>query len=383
MDVGLQRRAPLAVLLIGVCVSGACGPADPDPPYVSEVLAYTGAGRYQVRAEPLATLHDFHGMSGEAGQFHGGGFIRLTSSSDIDTEEEFRSAFRVRGAHRLALDYQIVKGVVRANDYDTFAMLSLYRALERTRAFYRGVGVGDEAMPTLAVYFRPRIEVLVFPLLASNNAAYSSPLDGFLFFNDFFAGSAVPVALNLGVIAHEYGHAVWQHVLWKGRLPAWALDSWPDRAVNELRALDEGLADLFGATITDDPRFVGRSAAKLTAERDVSVTRMVVASDLAAAAGGSLLYDPYRLGSVVASALWTVGQRTGRQALAGYVVDAERRASGRIDRDFRIGWFLDQIAVAAAATDAEHRAAVCEILVTQLSALGPYPCCVEAAEGCR
>lgn len=372
----LVRRLSLVVL--ATAAPGACGePAPPEPPFVSEVLVHAGGGSYEVRAEPLETLTDFRQLAGEAARFRGGGFIRVPTSATLDGEAQIREAFRVQGAHDLALDYQVAGGVVRANDYDTFAMLSLYRALENTRGFFRAVGVGDEALRTLPVFFRPRLEVFLFPLLASNNAAYSPPVDGFLFFNDFFAGNAVPLALNLGVVAHEYGHAVWQHLVWKDHLPAWSTDGsgWPTRAVNELRALDEGLADVFGATITDDPQFLGRSVAGQAERRDLTAFRVATAGDLTAAGEGALLFDPYHLGSIVASALWSAGAVTGRQALAGYVVEAERRLAARIGRDFRIGQFLDLLAAAAGPAGAEHRRALCVAFSRQLAALGPFSCC--------
>lgn len=367
------RAATLASPVVALAI--ACGaPPEVAPPYTAEVLDYVGGGQYAVRAQPLPTLTDFRRLHGGAVQLHGGGAVRITGGETVRTEADLRRVFRVRAAEPLRLDYRVEGGVVRAHDYDTFAALSLYRAFERVTAFYRELGAPPAALAPYPAYFRGRIEVLVFPLLASSNAAYLLPAEAFLFLNDFLDGADVPLALNLGVVAHEFGHAMFQRLVWGERLPPWILEDWPDRALNQLRALDEGLADVFGAVLTDDARFVGRSVPRLLAERDLDAATPLRAEALAETALDSTGYDPYPLGSLVASALWAAGARLGKRALAAYVLAAEAGLAGRIDRDFTLALFVGELVRVASP---EHRAILCPILSERLPGLGPLPGCAE------
>ena len=370
---GIVIRAATLAALATLPVSCGDSPALTLPVTV-EVLDYTPAHTYELRDETLATLTTVEPFAGAAGRIWGGGAI--SASGDVgNTEADVRRNLAVRGAHGLHLAYTIDAGVARALDYDTFAIFTIYRELERVRTFYATLGVPDAALAPLPAYYRGRIEVFFLPLLASDNAAYVPAIDGFLLFNDFLSGNDVPLALNLGVVGHEYGHAVFEHLAWRNQLPPGDYLPWPGATVNHLRALDEGLADLFGATLVDDAAFVGRSVASLGDERDLSVVRVATTGLLAAATGDDpSTFDPYKLGAVIASALWSAGGVIGRNEVAGYVVLAEQAEAGRIGETFRIVEFLDAVAAAARANPA-HQQALCAAFATALAVAGTPPCC--------
>jgi hypothetical protein len=359
---------------------GGCGGSPPvSPPFTAELLSYVGGGRYQLADEPLATLRSLDPFTGGAGEIRGGGAISLTGDLGR-TDEEIRRALTPDDVHGLDLRYDLDGGVMRSIDYDTFAVFTIYRELERTREFYAGLGVPESALGPMPAYFRGRIEVFFLPLLASNNAAYVPAIDSFMLFNDLFAGNEVPLALNLGVIAHEYGHAVFQHLVWGSRLPPALIENWPFAAVNQLRSLDEGIADLMGATFTDDATFVGRSLAEAADDRDLGAPGRASASQVAAAASEEPdSYDPYPLGTAIARSFWAAGATIGRTEVAGYLVRAEQAMAGQVNSSFLIVQFLEVIARLANSATPAHRLAFCSAFASRLSPLGTATCCANEA----
>jgi hypothetical protein len=351
----------------------ACGAEAPGPPYRVELLEHTAPGAYHVVETALPTMTNLDGLDGAPVKLFGGGGIGALSLSAPKDEEAFRRAFKVKDAREPSPRYTVVDGAAHAVDYDTFAMFSIYRAFERAVGFYRSMGVPEEALARMPAYYRASINLVIFKVLSSDNAAYVPSVDGFLMLPDSLEGNMVPLALNLGVVGHEYGHSVFNHLVWNRRIPPYAfIADWSATAPNHIGALEEGLADVFGATLTADPNFIGRSLASLTAARDLSLPRTADAALVAKLRTGDG-FDPHELGAVIASALWAAGGTTGREVMARAIVDAERALSGKVTPSFTIATFFD--ALVGALAESGDRAALCAALKERLALAGPFPRC--------
>lgn len=338
----MRRRAvPLLLFFLPACTPA---PVPPPKPYTAELLSYQG-GKYLLADEKLETLDELSGMKGAVASFQGGGTVSFATGLGSD-EGAWRRAYTPTDGSPVRLAYENDNGVVRALDYSSFAMLGIYRELERIRDFYRGLGVADPALKPIPVWYHASISLFSVPFV-QNNAAYSPEADGLLLFSEYLDGDEVPLDLNLGVMAHEYGHAVFNHLAWGGHVPRSLLDGWPSRGTNMLRALEEGLADLLGATITDDPRFLSRSSASAGAARDLSVKQVADLPMWSAASASSDSYDPYPLGTVLAAALWRVGDDAGRTAVAKTVVKAELGLAGKMDSKMELTAGLQALIEAA------------------------------------
>ena len=130
----------------------------------------------------------------------------------------------------------------------------------------------------------------------------------------------IPFSMNAGVMAHEYAHRVWYYEAWGGTTLCHAanLDGSTDlnalqNMLNLINALDEGVADFFGALVFGSPNFLAPSVfAELAAPRDLSQARQIEATWLSGQAPVvESLYNPYAIGSVLASMLWSFGGDRG------------------------------------------------------------------------
>jgi hypothetical protein len=148
----------------------------------------------------------------------------------------------------------------------------------------------------------------------------------------FHNAQAVPMAINYGVIAHEFSHRVFNKRVYRGQSIPTPLVNWqafltaePQR--NLLKALDEGLADwnAFGATCLSpfgcDARFLAPSVSAEQADRrDMSMNKCLTA-ELRNSLNSLGLSEfmrlglEYELGTVIASALYHASVPTQKTAV--------------------------------------------------------------------
>jgi hypothetical protein len=172
------------------------------------------------------------------------------------------------------------------------------------------------------------------------------------------------------VIVHEYSHAVFNRLLHQDRrVPGYLLEDWADTAVNELRSLDEGVADTFAALAVGDPNFLAASipdAEQYDIDRDLSVERFYDDALRSEVTGSDLTsYDPYRLGSVVASAVWALRPTVTDLDLALALVET-LSAVAPPTADFSIAAFADRLVLGLPAAS---RTTACQLFHARFSAV--------------
>ena len=220
-------------------------------------------------------------------------------------------------------------GTVVPADRDSFQALTLYRHLDEVASLLRAHG--HVPLHRLTVFYLPRYDNLVLGdgrLLFTDNAAYLSMARGFLVVPSFVL-SELPMLLNEGVIAHEYGHAVVHQELFGDALEepnAWSTEEGWIVARRHLQAMHEGVADLIGFVATGDPDYI---AATADADRDLSVPRSLTAEeaeqiDTVPSGGGELLgtdpFDPHAQGSTLARTVYELWPK----GADGRISEAER-----------------------------------------------------------
>lgn len=210
-------------------------------------------------------------------------------------------------------------GVVVPADRDSFQALSLYRNLDRVATLLRAHG--HVPSRRLVVFYLPRYDNVLFGdgrLLLTDNAAYMSLARAFLILPSFML-SDLPMLLNEGVVAHEYGHAVIHQELFGDATEephAGSKDEGWRIAARHLQAMHEGVADIIGFVATGDANFILPTA---DVDRDMAIPRDLTdelarelttlpttESGLAQSDG----YDPHEQGSILARAvyeLWPKG----------------------------------------------------------------------------
>ena len=296
----------------------------------SEFLIYDvdpALGEYRMMRARIDTLEDPHRGIGTVAEVRGGGSM-VIKNADPQTEAEWQEAFVLDGDAAPDIQWALRdNGVAMPLDFDSAMMLTLYHHLERASEYFDGIGVPLTAVRRLPVYYATNLEVTIFFLpvpLLSDNAAYVMNVDAFLIPPRNILDD-VPLFANRGVMIHEYSHAVFNRLVHGDtRAPAYLLEDWPPAVMNEMRSLDEGAADFFAASAVDNSDFLSASIPEefdidrdLAAERhyDDEVRWSVTNDDI-------LSYDPYQLGSVIASTLWALRADVDHATLAKAVVAA-------------------------------------------------------------
>ncbi len=169
---------------------------------------------------------------------------------------------------------------------DTVSMqaATIYAHLERLQKL--NISSGAASFLTTRLSIGVNVGIVTGNKTVDNNAQYNPDVDALLFVP--YTDSYLPISFNAGVIAHEYFHSIFQHIVLVGisksvsyasanideprnttppknffpsdrpAVPTIAIDQY-NRFV--LRGINEGLADFWGWLYSGDETFVGRSLA--------------------------------------------------------------------------------------------------------------------------
>jgi hypothetical protein len=161
----------------------------------------------------------------------------------------------------------------------------------------------------------------------------------------------VPLAMNTGVITHEYGHRIFNLAVYEGQLFPQPLGQWigtggPTTQINLLKAIDEGLADYHAysqsclSAFGCNPRFLESSFGSSVADqRDMSQPDKCMNTSLLSALCTLNINDfsaqsfQYQVGTDLAAALYQAGEITGerevlQKAILGSYTDTNPTSLG-------------------------------------------------------
>jgi hypothetical protein len=239
------------------------------------VYEYMGEGVHEIGPVQTPSLTDTVHVAGELGTASLGGRLRQTSDG----------LFWQDGGE-ITLDYVVDDGVFVPMDDQGLVLLSFYHHLAGVRDDLSERGWQsdmDTIFPVTTIAWTP--EQLVTAATPVENAAYlSAGVNAFILYED--ANNNIPLGAHAGVVRHEFGHA-WFQVL---MLPVVERALSGDPVVDDLRAINEGFADMVAILSLDDPEaipFVERNP------------RLAHTTD-----GFSGSDDPYSLGVVFAGFAW-------------------------------------------------------------------------------
>lgn len=352
------RAALLGAGLVG------CAPTDLSGPVTAYVLARDEAtGEYALGKHTVEHLESLRELRGRD--------VDMRKSSELNTT--FGGIDVERGSP-FALEYSLeADGTVVPGDLHSLYALSLYRNLDRTASFLREHG--HTPARRLDVLYFPRLDN---PVLGdgrsdfTDNAAYTSLVPGFVMLPSLLL-TDLPMMLNEGIVAHEFGHAVIHQELFGDvkEAPHEDDDEWTV-AHRHLASMHEGVADLIAWAETGDPDSFRPTA---DIDRDLAEPADYTDADLAELDSEETTdYDPHHHGSVMARAvyeLWPDKGEHGRlsEEGRGRLLEATLGAlrALRFEREtFSLASFPDAF---VQQLGAEARPAACEILRARLAPL--------------
>ncbi|MDP6935638.1 MAG: hypothetical protein QGG40_22150, partial [Myxococcota bacterium] len=268
-------------------------------PEFDSVLAYVRDGdSYQVQPRVVNQLDDARRMKGPMGQIYSGGVVSMHEEGTAD----------YRTGANLDLRYGLDDGVAWPMDDHGLVLFSFWGHLEDTVASLEELDLAPPDLLPVDVAYVPTLPDIFLELVPAENAAYVTGGHLFILLPDLLSGG-VPLAANAGVVAHETGHAL-VHRRTTGSLDAAPVFSDTD-SVGFLyeSSLHEAMADMVASLLLDDPVFIEASID--LPERAVNGTAVLSDVDLPEVwlekeTEFFDFYDPYALGTVLASFAWDV-----------------------------------------------------------------------------
>ncbi|MEN9797918.1 MAG: hypothetical protein RL653_1614 [Pseudomonadota bacterium] len=327
--------SPLRALPALLAALAACAP-NPSPPVQVMALVEKGPNTYQPSQVQLEQVTDVVSLSGPLGKVLGNARLVLDGNDPLwvnaSTDEGRAAAITKQAGSPVRASFIDKGGVLWPADFHSWNMVTAWFNLEHAYRYWQGVGVPGEEMQDLTLHYFPE---LTLPSSASatkpetDNALYFSPLQAFLVL-PFDELQGVPLALNTGVMAHEYSHRVFNRRVFDGASIPAPLVTWPlggaSAGANLLKAADEGFADYhaYGASCIGpggcNPNFLASSVpATFSEPRDFSRADRCLTSaqresleampfDSYNASGGT-----YVVGTVLAAALYQAGEKSGQR----------------------------------------------------------------------
>lgn len=152
-------------------------------------------------------------------------------------------------------------------------MATLYYHLQNLAQFSQSTGSADINPGPMKVGIETKVGDS--DKLAKNNAFYDGKSDAMLFVP--FTSSELPIAVNSGIIAHEYFHSLFYKIVLnkikKTAAPV-AKNRLPD-LYNEtfLRGVNEGLADFWGWAYTNDDDYIRWSLSSYSKDRKLILNK--------------------------------------------------------------------------------------------------------------
>lgn len=408
------------VIAAALVLLAACEPA-PETPVRARALVLSGNGSYVTQEVTLNTLTDIIHMEGSVAKLVGGAHIELDSQDPelqgVTTEEAFGNALIKAGGRPVTASWILKEQVLWPADFHTWNLVTAYYNFEKAREYFNTVGNiphADFGAPSTVYYFPDFILKDSNPEPIKDNALWFAPTQSFMV-APFDALQKAPLAINSGVMSHEYAHMVFNlKVYGKRRLPdpivVWGSQG-ASPGANLIKALDEGLADYHGYGVTCksatgcDPRFFRTSFDdKLSNDRDLAkadrcmdtfLRDQLQNAPLSTFSGQGL---EYKLGTIIASALYQAGESTGqREVLMRAIVSAYSDETSNnpglqqlINNNLNSQQNFNLISVSAVlinhVTDVPLKTALCNELIDHLQVpaaelVGPGKPCPAAAQG--
>lgn len=320
---------PRTVIAAALIFLAACEPV-PATPVRARALVLSGDGSYVTQEVTLNTLTDVIHMEGSVAKLLGGARIELDSQDPelqtLTTEEAFGNALIKADGRPVTANWILKDNVLWPADFHTWNLVTTYYNFEKARDYFEAVGGlrdADFSGPATIYYFADFILKDSNPDPLRDNALWFAPTQSFMVV-PFDTLQKAPLAINSGVMSHEYAHMVFNLKVYGGRrLPdpivVWGAQG-ASSGANLIKSLDEGLADYHGYGVTCkttgcDPRFFRTSFDdKLTSDRDLEksdrcmdqfLRDQLTNSPLSTFSGQGL---EYKLGSIIASALYQAGK---------------------------------------------------------------------------
>jgi len=337
-----------------------CGQDSPPKPFKARILS-SEAGVYSLKTVVMPTLTSADAVQGELAELRGNAVIDSTVEIQEIINPTSRDSIFTLPGRAVQLDYSVTDGVIYPSNFDSMAMLAVYSNYERVFTFWKanfGLDVSD--FGRLRLFFAPRISAggdgLTAEVTLKLNAAFLPGNRDFLLFKTSRL-EKVPVMMNLAIVAHEFGHAVFDDRFAKKDAEFYLTSN--EHAEEQLSGINEGVADFFAAMVVGNNLTEFKASIEELGEQRILPVGWTMSTLETSKCQGSF----YCKGSVLASSLYEIATTGGQDTLqVGKVLyealDGFRAhwVAQKNSQDFDYHFLLSEIVKAA---PAEERTVYC------------------------
>jgi hypothetical protein len=155
-------------------------------------------------------------------------------------------------------------------------MATLYYHIQNLAEFSEKIGATGINSGPLKIGIETRVSDS--DVLTKNNAFYDGQSDAMLFVP--YSSTELPIAVNSGIIAHEYFHSLFYKIILKNFTEAAKPDTKNkiQKTYNEtyLRGINEGIADFWGWLYTNDDDFIRWSLSAYSKNRKLVLSEQAI-----------------------------------------------------------------------------------------------------------
>lgn len=287
-------------------------------PYKAMIITSALSDSYELTTVEFETLTDFDAVEGSIARIVGNAAFDLNGLNGIIESDNPDDLFVDKGSS-VNIDYSVKDGVAIPSNFTSLEMLSIYYHYEKTFQYWQNnLDLTLESYEKSSLYYNPSVsltdgDTTVEQTPKLNAAFLPGPRDFLLFKTSDY--EEVPLNMNYGVIAHEFGHGIFD-IAFTGKDPSLYKTS-HTVASYELSGLNEGLADYFSWMVTGKVDEFTASLSGVTSERSLPVKFTLKDLDyLYTNEASDVCYGQfYCLGSIVASALFEIAHLDGMDNL--------------------------------------------------------------------
>jgi len=301
----------LSLLILSFLVSCAYPEDDASWPIRAEIVASEN-GVYQLREVAFQTLTNLQHMRGTIGALQGGASLNvLADIAEIIKSDKPDDIYQERGKP-VNLDFLTRDGLVIPKNFKSMEMLGLYYAYERTILYWRDVmGIDFEQNGYPSIYYNPSFTASEqgqkTEVVLALNAAYLSGAKDFWFFKTS-RREKIPVKMNYGVVAHEFGHYIFDKFF--AEFDSLFYESDFELNSSQLSGINEGISDFLSFLVTESVDEFAASLDELGNFRRMPVAWRLNTLEDSGCEGGF-----YCKGSLLASALHEIATTTSSSPL--------------------------------------------------------------------
>ena len=289
----------------------------PEAPYRARIIASVG-GNYVAKVVDYTYLNDVAHMRGSIGEIKGHAKVNLNADyDDVVATGNTDQLYKTVG-NSVELNFHLESNVIIPNDMASMEMLGLYYGYEQTISFWQkefDLDLDVSGKPVL--HFNPELAYTSSQEKTVGtqkmNAAFFSTAGDFLFYKTSDQ-EEIPIKMNYGIIAHEFGHYVFHLRFANNDDSVYKL---ANGKTTEIDGINEGVADFLSYVVTGSVNEFEKSLPALGEQRSMPVS-WTYSSLMLASCYGSY----YCKGSILASALHEAAQTLGGVPVAQLIWDA-------------------------------------------------------------